>query len=560
MLHIGCLCNADPLLCLPWTPFSLEITLSLAQNTDEISPSVSSNTSIKMEEDCFESPSAKSSALDKEQLTLRQAAILGDVDKMPPEGSEYSCMDWQDTNGRTPLHWAVVGNSEESIKRILSMVGVKALRDRGGFTPLHEAIVRGRRAAAKALVECTPIQDTIKPNLVNVTDKKNLTPLYWATKRRDRELVELLLGHGARLNALGPNGDGIEVLRLIMNGKRDETFFTFFIQLFKTNQCEDLPQVFKNNADLKSDASTDDDSLSSDCKNLQRRLLDMALDTDNCEMTPALSECGVVNLDARAADGETILTHAIGNCDNPMCKYLINELKVNVNKANSDGITPLMAAAILGDIGITELLVDKNATVNTITRRAGATALMFSAIHASGAVMDTLITKGSADTEIPDIENRRTVLFQAVASRNQGVVERLLKHEANPNATDKDKNTMLILAAQCRDRGIAVLLLNHGARRDDIGAEGRTALMAAAMRGYDDMVSLLLEYGANIEAKDSESNTACIIAAMQGHESVVKVLLAAGADVKAENNTGYSALRLAHKRSLVNIVKLLEGV
>jgi len=69
----------------------------------------------------------------------------------------------------------------------------------------------------------------------------------------------------------------------------------------------------------------------------------------------------------------------------------------------------------------------------------------------------------------------RTALTIASEDNNKGIVELLLKHEANPNIQDNNKMTALLYACKCGNIECVELLLKHGADPKNYNIYGQTA-------------------------------------------------------------------------------------
>eukprot|EP01102_Stenamoeba_stenopodia_P018824 TRINITY_DN696_c0_g1_i1.p1 TRINITY_DN696_c0_g1~~TRINITY_DN696_c0_g1_i1.p1 ORF type:complete len:798 (+),score=192.75 TRINITY_DN696_c0_g1_i1:215-2608(+) len=94
--------------------------------------------------------------------------------------------------GSIPLHVAVASGDIEIVKLLLSL-GSDANAKRGdGYTPLHLAAIQNNIEIAKLLVGCTDI---------NSESRFGTTPLHEAARRGFVSMVELLINHGAEVNA-----------------------------------------------------------------------------------------------------------------------------------------------------------------------------------------------------------------------------------------------------------------------------------------------------------------------------------------------------------------------
>jgi ankyrin repeat protein len=153
----------------------------------------------------------------------------------------------------------------------------------------------------------------------------------------------------------------------------------------------------------------------------------------------------------------------------------------------------------------------------------------------------------TANPELIDkpAESRRTKLspdflftpLQAAAwGGRRAVVEWLLDHGADANATNEDGWTALHVAVShtWSDEEAAVLvkvLLSHGADAGVKDASGRTALHDAAGRGLTKVVRQLLAHGAGADARDRSGLTPLHDAAWCGRTEIAGLLRKQGAQV-----------------------------
>ena len=132
--------------------------------------------------------------------------------------------------------------------------------------------------------------------------------------------------------------------------------------------------------------------------------------------------------------------------------------RADLSKAaeHQDEHTPLMIAALEGDLGAVNDLLSGGGRVNA-KDNVGRTALMF-----------------------------------AVVNSHPKIVKVLLRAGAHVNARAHDGSTALILAAMNGDAEIVQVLLNHGAKTGyRFVSTGKTAAALAADRGHSEVVELL---------------------------------------------------------------------
>lgn len=194
---------------------------------------------------------------------------------------------------------------------------------------------------------------------------------------------------------------------------------------------------------------------------------------------------------------------------------------------------------------------------------------------ASGNMQDVM-TALSYGAEINCLVQGQRPLSAALKNGCIEIAEYLLKHKANVDARDSDKNTPIILAASSGNLESVHLLIEYKADLNLINAQHTTALMMAGFNipilkallnaGADknirdefgnnvlhqacfsnkssEAIKLFLEYGIDIEAVNEDRCTALLISAEQGYVNNVKLLLASGADIYAKDMDGHDALSL----------------
>lgn len=99
----------------------------------------------------------------------------------------------------------------------------------------------------------------------------------------------------------------------------------------------------------------------------------------------------------------------------------------------------------------------------------------------NGGELVSLFLAHHADLSPHDNQTRATPLHSACKQGAFGNAELLLKHSANPNATDTRKNTPLHVASMLGYTGIAQLLLTHGANPNVLNADGLTPAQLAML-------------------------------------------------------------------------------
>ena len=150
-----------------------------------------------------------------------------------------------------------------------------------------------------------------------------------------------------------------------------------------------------------------------------------------------------------------------------------------------------------------------------------------------------------------------TALQAASAEGHLDVVEELVGHAADLNATSEELGTALQAACAGGHASIAKTLVEKGADLNQIGGFCGTALEAAAHRGKTEIVQLLLESGSNVNLFAGRYGTALIAASYRGRVRIVQLLLKNDADVNIQGTRYGNALKAASEEGHLKVVKIL---
>ncbi|HEY3056671.1 MAG TPA: ankyrin repeat domain-containing protein [Thermoanaerobaculia bacterium] len=198
--------------------------------------------------------------------------------------------------------------------------------------------------------------------------------------------------------------------------------------------------------------------------------------------------------------------------------------KVNLEAANADGTTPLMAAAATGR------------------------AEMIDELLAAGARLDTKDKDGW------------TALHYAVNNDKFQVADRLIAAKANLNAADNDKWTPMMIALDAGHGGIGEKLLKAGAKFPASWPDGASSLIHAVAGRDLAAVRLALANNPKInEPLADDGFTPVEIAAFDGDAQIVMELLRAGADASIKDKKGKTALDRAVEQERTEVAALLGG-
>uniref|UniRef100_A0A3B4TAR4 Ankyrin repeat domain 52a n=1 Tax=Seriola dumerili TaxID=41447 RepID=A0A3B4TAR4_SERDU len=120
--------------------------------------------------------------------SLVQAAMATDPQDKLLDNKQY-----------TPLHWAAYKGHEDCLEVLLEFKTF--IHEEGNpFTPLHCALMNGHSGAAERLLESAGV------HMINTRDAKGRTPLHAAAFAEDVAGLQLVLRHGAEINAVDKSG------------------------------------------------------------------------------------------------------------------------------------------------------------------------------------------------------------------------------------------------------------------------------------------------------------------------------------------------------------------
>ncbi|KAE8734667.1 putative WD-repeat protein [Hibiscus syriacus] len=180
-----------------------------------------------------------------------------------------------------------------------------------------------------------------------------------------------------------------------------------------------------------------------------------------------------------------------------VCRFLLEELKLDVDTGDEDGETPLLHAARQGHTLTAKYLLERGANPS-IPSDLGATALHHSAGIGNIELLKHMLAMG---VEVDSQSDAGTPLVWAAGHGQHDAVKVLLEHNANPNAETEDNVTPLLSAVAAGSLACLDLLIQAGAKVN-ITAGGTTPLHIAADHGNPELINSLLKAGADPNVTD----------------------------------------------------------
>ena len=424
-----------------------------------------------------------------------------------------------DRDGTPALHWVTRLGDVETAKLLVAAGADVNAANRLGVVPLHLAIAAGDPAMTRWLLERGA--DVAKP------DRAGEPPLMIAARAGDRAITKTLLDHGAAVDV------------------RDATFGQTPLMIAVREQRLEVAKLLLDNG---ADA------------NAQTSAAEPPRFIPPSESPKGLSR-GIGIIRAGWPEGRGKRFPAAGSK------------------------TPLLYAARAGDVELTRLLVTRGAKLETADGN-GVTPLIEAILNASifrvnrdgrsgHLEVAALLLEAGANVNAMDWYGE-TPLWAAVDLRNLelgpgdknagvredalGLIERLLKAHANPNARTREFP---------HERRYLVVVVGSVAWVD---LAGQTPFLRAAAAGDITVMRLLLEHGADPSIATNGGTTPLMVAAgvnwavdetyTEGPAALLEAVKLAhelGNDVNAVNSMGVGAIHGAANRGANDVIEYLAA-
>ena len=322
---------------------------------------------------------------------------------------------------------------------------------------LEDAVAQGQSSEVETILQSAPDQ-------VNCKDRRNWTPLHHAAFNQQVAIIQVLVKHGASLEAADSDGntplhvaatsgspDAIDVL--LQAGAKIDAF----------NHHRDTP------------------------------LLNAATEGSAPAVNALLKHRPAMNV----SDGDfTPLGIAVYRGHRDVVRLLIDH-GANIESQDKNGYTALHVAVLAGKTDLVALLLTADAHVDSRSKR-GATPLQLAAERGSVDSSSLLLQYG-ARVDTRDLHGF-TALHIAASNGQADVVDFLLAHGADINSRTESGDTPLHWAAYNGKIDAATLLLQKDANVNASDKDGNTPLHWAAAKGHVEMTELLIANGANMKA------------------------------------------------------------
>lgn len=349
---------------------------------------------------------------------------------------------------------------------------------------------------------------------INALDKSSRTPLLAAVMNENKNMVKVLLEHGAKSST--PDTDDLAEYLILKS-----TLSSRGIEIADMLVSKGVGTNITFNGLL---------SLLKHVHSQEAKIL----------IVKVLNKCK--NINVIDSSGNTIL-HALLNSS------------INTKNSCEEDVRKIV-----------EILLTKGISVDA-KNKAGATALHLAAKNKHDVVSEFLLRNG-ASIDILDNANNSVLHFVAMSnldtddSVEKNLIDLFVAKGSNVNARNKSGITPLVIAAKFGCITVMKALINHGAVFKYPTDENLSSpLHIAAEFGYPVFcIQYFLECGENVYAKRKDGKTAIHIAAIYGRYDIMKTLIKIWVDPDVRDNDGRTALHWACWHGHLDIAMALLSV
>lgn len=345
-----------------------------------------------------------------------------------------------DENNWTALHYAAA-RGHQNVLLLLLHAGVEInCQTNDKYTPLHLSCLNGHQGCVKALLYyCDHIKVKIDKNLPN---KMGDTPLHLASTWGFVEIIETLLEYGVkidRINRLGHtasdyahNGFVTELLQNTFVMVEDDPNVTWSNESYgrKLEPFRGYIDEDSMNANMELNRKTDNDKIIAAIRNGDRKLayyfLGLDLQENDVRQCHPLCTCEICSERDELKDLNE--------------NNFKNNVAVDINDCNSEGVTLLHAAALIGDMNLVQFLLSQGASVNAKTLK-NETVLHFAVRSKSSDVIELILSRVSEDTLNSTDDDGNTALNLSGSSY---AVDCALKNEQTADRCENHSSTSVV--------------------------------------------------------------------------------------------------------------------
>ncbi|CAH0395611.1 unnamed protein product [Bemisia tabaci] len=496
--------------------------------------------------------------------SLHLAAKAGHESVMNVLISQKIGINKQDSYGNTALFYAASSGKCNVIEVLLKNKAAVNIANYNGETPVQAALESGCEDCVRILIAKSDLNDSspelfliqaiagnkshiLRYCLENNFQKhssilKNGLALCLAVGTKNKESIELLIKHGADVNAiLDTNTPILPVVQNLMSkfGVDVNTILGGSMPLISAVRINQI-DIVKLLLDLGADVNAQ-----------KGEPLHRAVLLGRKDIIKVLLDRGARTY-FKYEKNKTLLHVAAEKGDENTVKMLINK-KAPIKVVTDDNLTPLFSASRNGHEDVVKLLIAKQADVNFASNYGTPLDAALESGHFK--VVEILLEHGA---EFGSEDNRNKTPFEiAIKCGNFERAKTLLQqNDIEINVENSDGETLLHTASEEGNVEVVKFLVDNGA---DVNARNHKAAHMAAGETMKNISEFLLAFsGVKLPKSGPDQLTPLHYAAVCGNLEVVDYLIGHGADVNCEaTTTGSRPIHLAAASGRKEIVEAL---